>query len=191
MDDGQIGQLVYLVILLAAVGGWVLVEYRTRIGFALRTAMAWGMIFIGVAAGYGLWSDLRSDFAGIQTVTEGGAIEIPRSGDGHYYVTLRINGTPIRFMADTGATSMVLTQADARKLGIDPESLSYIGQAQTANGKVRTARITLPEVELGEYSDFRFPAWVNQGQMEGSLLGMEYLGLYRVEIANARMVLRR
>jgi aspartyl protease family protein len=69
--------------------------------------------------------------------------------------------------------------------------LVYIGTAQTANGTVRTARVELPSVTLGPYQDSDFAAWVNQGDMSDSLLGMEYLSLYRVEIAEDKMILRR
>ena len=94
-------------------------------------------------------------------------------------------------MADTGASNMVLSTQDAERLGIDPASLVYLGQAQTANGIVRTARVELPEIALGPFRDTDFPAWVNEGEMGMSLLGMEYLGLYRVEIAGDQMILRR
>lgn len=191
MDAETTGRLFYLSLLLVAVGGWVIVEYRKRMGEALRTALAWGLIFIGVMAGYGLWNDLRTDIAPQQILTQSGQIEVPRAEDGHYYLTLDINGTPIRFMADTGATNMVLSDRDARRLGIDTQDLVYIGTAQTANGMVRTARIRLPEVALGPHLDQDFPAWVNQGEMSQSLLGMDYLSLYRVEIAGDRMILRR
>ncbi len=191
MDSETIGRLLYLVLLLAAVGGWVIVEYRKRMGEALRTAAAWGLIFIGVMAGYGLWNDLRTDIAPQQMISEAGSIEVPRAEDGHYYLTLDINGTPVQFLADTGATNMVLSDRDARRVGIDPEALVYIGTAQTANGTVRTARVELPSVALGPYQDSDFAAWVNQGDMSDSLLGMEYLSLYRVEIAEDRMILRR
>jgi aspartyl protease family protein len=160
-------------------------------GQALRVAMAWGLIFVGVMAGYGLWNDLRSDIAPQQLISEAGVIEVPRAEDGHYYLTLQINGTAIQFLADTGATNMVLSQADARRIGIDPEGLLYLGTAQTANGTVRTARVDLPSVELGPYLDRDFSAWINEGDMDKSLLGMDYLALYRVELAGNMMVLRR
>lgn len=191
MDSETIGRLFYLVLLLAAVGGWILVEYRQRMGQALRVAMAWGLIFVGVMAGYGLWNDLRSDIAPQQMISDTGIIEVPRAEDGHYYLTLQINGTAVQFLADTGATNMVLSQADARRIGIDPDALVYLGTAQTANGIVRTARVDLPTVELGPYQDRDFSAWVNDGDMDKSLLGMDYLALYRVEIAGNEMILRR
>ena len=191
MDSETTGRLLYLVLLLVAVGGYVMVEYRKRMGEALRTAAAWGLIFIGVMAGYGLWTDMRSQIAPVQMVAEGGEITVPRANDGHYHLTLTINGIPVQFLADTGATNMVLSDRDARRVGIDPETLVYLGRAQTANGTVATARVELDSVELGPYRDEGFPAWVNQGEMDASLLGMEYLSLYRVELAGDQMILRR
>lgn len=192
MEPDQIARLAYLLLLLAAIAGWVFVEFRRRMGEALRVALAWGLIFCGVAAGYGLWHDMGN--LGVpppQMVSTGGEILVPRAPDGHYYLTLRINGIPIRFLADTGASNMVLTIDDATTIGIDPDSLVYLGEAETANGTVRTARIELPSVELGPYRDTDFPAWVNRGDMAGSLLGMEYLRMFRVEIAADQMILRR
>lgn len=191
MDGDTTARLIYLGLLLAALGGWIIAEFRGRMGFALRTAMAWGMIFLGVMAGYGLWQEVRTDVIPRQAVMDGGEITLPRAADGHYYLTLDIAGTPLRFMVDTGATNVVLSQADARKLGFDPATLMYLGEAQTANGIVRTARVELQDVRLGPYADPTLRAYVNDGDMDGSLLGMDYLGRFRIEIAGDRMVLHR
>ena len=191
MDSETTGRLIYLVLLLVAISGWVVVEYRQRMGQALRVAMAWGLIFVGVMAGYGLWNDLKTEIVPQQMISEAGTIEVPRAEDGHFYLTLQVNGTAIQFLADTGATNMVLSQSDARRIGIDPDELVYLGTAQTANGIVRTARVELPTVELGPYRDAEFSAWVNDGDMDKSLLGMDYLSLYRVELAGNKMILRR
>lgn len=191
MDTDTLARMAYLGIILVALGGWVIVEFRQRMGQALRMAMAWGLIFVGVMAGYGLWSDIRLDVMPQQMVSEAGAIEVPRASDGHYYLTLSINRTPVRFMVDTGASGMVLGDEDARRLGIEPESLMYLGEARTANGVVRTARVTLPEVELGPFLNRDFRAYVTEGEMPGSLLGMDYLGQFRMEFAEGRLILRQ
>jgi aspartyl protease family protein len=191
MDSEAYVRLAYLAIILVAVGGWLMVEFRQRMGQALRMATAWGLIFVGVMAGYGLWSDIRNDIMPSQMVSASGEVEVPRAEDGHYYLTLQINGTPVVFMADTGASNMVLSREDARALGIEPDSLRYLGEASTANGIVRTARVTLPVVELGPFRNEDFQAFVNDGEMDGSLLGMDYLGQFRLEIAENRMVLRQ
>lgn len=191
MDGIEFGQVAYLLLLLLAVGGWVIVEYRGRVGFALRTAMAWGLIFLGVMAGYGLWTDIRRTALPVQSTMADGRLEIPRASDGHYHLTLDIGGTAVRFLVDTGATNVVLSQDDARRLGIDPATLAYLGQARTANGVVRTARVALSDVRLGDFRDDRVAAYVTDGDMERSLLGMDYLRRFRIEIADGRMVLTR
>lgn len=191
MTGDTIAQIAYLALILAALGGWAMVEYRGRMGFALRSAMAWGLIFLGAIAAYGIWSDLKSDLTQSAVIRDDGRIEIPRAEDGHFYLTLDINGTPIRFLVDTGASGMVLSPDDATSLGIDAASLEYTGQAMTANGLVRTAQVRLPKVALGTHLDANFRAWVNETPMEGSLLGMDYLQAFRVELDGNKMTLQR
>lgn len=191
MDGDQISRLMYLGILLVVLLGWALVEYRGKLGLAARSALAWGMIFLGAMAGYGLWGDIRSSILPVQAVAEGGKIKVPRAEDGHYYLTLTIDGTKVKFLADTGATNVVLSDFDARRLGIDLDGLAYLGQAETANGTVLTAEVSIRNVELGPFYDARITASVTNGAMEGSLLGMNYLGLYRIEIDRDKMILSR
>jgi aspartyl protease family protein len=190
MESDSIARLLYLCLLLAAVGGWILVEYRGRLGTALRTAMAWGLIFVGLMAAYGLWSDLSRDVRRA-AVMVGDQMEVPRAPDGHYYLTLDIGGQPVEFMVDTGASSVVLSQRDAARLGLDPDSLAYIGQAQTANGRVGTARVQLSDVALGPWRDDRLAAYVTEGDMDVSLLGMDYLGSFDLQFSGDQLILRR
>jgi aspartyl protease family protein len=190
MEGDDFGRLAYLLLLFMAVIGWVFVEYRGRMGFAMRSAAAWVMIFVGVTAGYGLWTDMRDRSSASVDVVDG-TIALPRHFDGHYYAPMKINGNDIEFLVDTGATQVVLSQQDAERLGIDPASLAFLGEAQTANGTVRTARVTLPVVEFGPFKDTDVVAYVSEGEMDGSLLGMSYLGQFRIEIANREMILRR
>ncbi|WP_323006207.1 TIGR02281 family clan AA aspartic protease [Pseudorhodobacter sp.] len=191
MDNEVIGRVLYLGLLVVAVGGYLLVEYRGRMGQMLRGLMSWGMIVVGLMAAYGLWNDLGVQMVPRQSVATNGEVVLPRARDGHYYLSLEIDGTPIEFMVDTGASGVVLTQSDAQKLGFDPGGLVYLGSANTANGIVRTARITLENVRLGSYEDASLSAYVNDGAMDGSLLGMDYLGRFRVEIDQDQMILRR
>ncbi len=191
MDGETLARVGYLALILVALGGWVLVEFRQRMGQALRMALAWGLIFVGMMAGYGLWSDIRRDVMPIQEVATDGAVEVPRSADGHYYLTLMIDGAAVPFMVDTGASGMVLAGKDAERLGIDLANLDYRGEATTANGVVRTARVTLGEVELGPFRNEGFQAFVTEGALEQSLLGMDYLGQFRMEFDGGKLVLRQ
>lgn len=189
MDSDSIARLIYLVLLAAAIAGWFLAENRASMGKNLRMALAWCMIFLGVVAGYGLWEDVRGDVMPRQAfIGDENAIEVPRSADGHFHLTLQINGTAVPFLVDTGASDMVLSLDDARRVGIDPARLAFVGSANTANGRVSTAFTTLDEVTLGpaKFRDVR--AAVNGGEMRGSLLGMTFLRRFdRLEISDGRL----
>jgi len=192
MSGDDYGRLIYLVLLGSAVAGWFFMQNRQRLGKVAQQAAVWGLIFIGAIAAVGLWSDIRNNVAPRQSYLDGGMVEVPRAPDGHYYLTLQIDGMPVRFVIDTGASDMVLSRSDARALGIDPDGLSYFGSAMTANGPVRTARVTLDTVALGEIADRHVTAWVNDGEMDESLLGMAYLQRFAsIEIAGGKLVLRR
>ncbi len=189
MDSQDLPRLIYLVLLGAAVVGWYLAENRANLGKSARMAMAWGMIFVGLIAGYGLWDDIRRDVLPRQSVVaEDRIIEVPRQGDGHFSLTLHLNGEPIAFLVDTGATDMVLSLEDARRAGLDPDNLAFLGTARTANGTVKTAFTTVDDVAIGPVSFDNVRVAVNGGEMRGSLLGMSFLNRFeRLEIADNRL----
>ena len=103
----------------------------------------------------------------------------------------KVNGQTIDVMVDTGATNIGLSRRDAEAAGIDPGALAYIGSANTANGTVSTARVRLDSLALGDVVDAGISAYVTSGAMMDSLLGMDYLRRYRIEIDGAKMILSR
>ena len=194
MPDIETGRLIYLIVLMAMVAGWFFMQSRQGWNKTLQQVAVWAMIFTGVAAGYGLWEDInrQGDIPPQAYEASTGSVTLPRARDGHYYLTATINGTPLRFVVDTGATDMVLTRADAEAAGLSPDNLNYLGRASTANGEVRTAYVRLDEVELGGVRDTDVPAVVNEGEMRQSLLGMGYLQRWgRIEITNGELILTR
>ena len=103
-----------------------------------------------------------------------------------------VAGTPIRFIVDTGATTIALGPEDARKVGLDPDDLAYVGQARTANGVIETAPVTLARLDLGDIHDTNVPATVLRSELEQSLMGMSYLSRFaRVSIEGQRLILER
>lgn len=192
MDANDYPRLIYLLILLIAIGGYFFASGRESLGKTAQQMAIWGLIFLGTIAAVGLWSDIQNDVAPRQATLTDGSIEIPRGFDGHYALTLEINGTPVPFIVDTGASQIVLTQGDAARVGLDPDTLSYSGQAFTANGPVRTAPVRLRSLTLGGITDRDVFAVVNEGQMDTSLLGMDYLNRWgRIEIEDGIMRLTR
>ncbi len=193
MQPDDYGRLAYLILLGIAVAGWFITENRQSIGRTLRMAFAWGFIFVAVIAVWGLWDDIRNDVAPRQAVFTGEArVEVPRAFDGHYYLTLDLDGTPVDFVVDTGASEIVLTREDAGRVGIDMSRLRFVGVANTANGQVATARARIGSVALGPITDRDVAVSVNGAYMEGSLLGMSYLQRFsRLEIADGKLILER
>lgn len=188
----ELGRMAYLVLLLVAVGGFLLFELRARPGKTLRLAAAWAMIFLGVIALAGLWGDIRQAVAPQARMLEGGRIEVPMGGDGHFHLTARVNGQPVRFVIDTGATTIALAEDDARRAGIDPDSLAFVGQARTANGMVQTATVMLDSLTIGEIAERDVPAVVLRSDLDLSLMGMSYLSRFaRVSIEGHRLILER
>ena len=184
--------LIYLGLLLAAIGGWVFVQNRHQLGKMAQYLAVWAMIFLGGFVAVPLWQDIRSEVAPRQAVLQGGSVEVPRSPDGHFYLTLEVNGTPTRFVVDTGATDIVLTRADAAAAGLDTSMLIFSGRANTANGLVEIAPVRIETIGLGGVIDENVRASVNGGEMRESLLGMSYLSRFaRLEIADGRLLLER
>ena len=184
------GSAAYLVLLLIAIGGWLVVELRARPGSTLRAMAAWVLIFAGAMAVAGLWPHIR-DAAVPQALQVGeGRLEVPIGRDGHAYLTAQVNGVDVRFVVDTGASLVSLSRADARRVGLDPDRLAYFGLAQTANGRVSTAPVTLDSVTIGDFTARKVPGVVIDGDIGISLLGMTFLNRFgRVSFEGNRLVL--
>jgi len=193
MEHLETGQIIGG-LFMALIALWWFVGYsRGRLHQSLQNLAIWALIFVGAIAAAGLWEDIQDDVRPRQAVfADQGRVEIPRSFDGHYYMTLDINGTPVKFIVDTGATQIVLTQEDATRAGLDVTQLNYFGRANTANGEVRTARVLLNEVEVSGIRDRNVSAYVNDSELFSSLLGMSYLQRWdKIEIADGTLVLIR
>lgn len=193
MASDDIASLTYLSLLLLALLSWAIVHHRHSIGSFFQQMAAWAFIFIGTVAAVGLWSDIRQTVLPSHAAfTESGEIALRRAADGHYYATLDANGTPVRFVVDTGASGIVLSREDAERIGLPMDKLAFFGEAMTANGPVRTAPVKLDSLALGPVVDRDVAAFVNAGRMENSLLGMSYLQRYsRIEISGNQLLLER
>lgn len=188
----QNDRVVYAALLVGFVLIWLFIRHRGALGRVLQSLMTWAMIFTAVLAAVGLWQELQGGFSQRAMVIGTGHVDLPRSFDGHYYALLEVNGTPVRFVVDTGASSIVLSRQDAEAAGLSDENLQFFDTARTANGLVDTAPVTLDSLSLGPFTDRRVRAYVNGGEMRGSLLGMTYLNRYdRIEITEGRMRLER
>jgi aspartyl protease family protein len=192
-DPDTLMRLLYLVVLLVGIGGFFFWGRRGQFGRSLRDLAVWALIFAMVIIAYGFRDVLREELmpaSMVQVSPE--VVELRRGSDGHFHATVEVNGTPVRFMIDTGASDIVLSRRDAERAGLGPAGLDYDRRALTANGPVATARVVLDEVRLGSFADLDVPASVSAGTLDVSLLGMSYLDRFAgIEIAGDRMRLRR
>ena len=193
IDADTIANATYLILLglVLAAGLWL--QARSNLGRTLQSIAIWTLIFVGAIAGFAIWEDLGpTPGRQISTVDGTGQISTKRNRDGHYYLTLEVNGTPMQFVVDTGATDIVLNESAARRIGLDPDNLTYLGRASTANGTVQTAFVRLDRVTLGEVTDTNVAAVVTAGEMREPLLGMGYLQRWgKIEISGNELTLTR
>ncbi len=95
----------------------------------------------------------------------------------HFFADGAINGAPVRFVVDTGATTIALNSREADRLGIDYRRHGKPGFASTAGGVVRSYGVKLQRVEVGEIALFNVDAGVVEGSFpQEILLGMSFLG---------------
>ena len=182
-EDGWM-RMVYLVGLLALVASGVVAGRRRRLGDTAKQVAAWVGVALVLVVGYSYRFELTALGARVvgeilphRGVETGEAQVTFRAGvDGHYRVEALVDGVSLRFLVDTGASEVMLSRADARRLGFDVDGLAYTRLFSTANGTVRGAPVRLREIVLGPIRLTDVVASVNQAPMAGSLLGMTFLG---------------
>jgi aspartyl protease family protein len=122
---------------------------------------------------------------------DGGASEpketvLERSGGGHFYADVEVNGTLVRFLVDTGATGVALTERDAKRIGLDFDRGNYEQVGMGAGGPVRGKFVTLDKVSLDGKTAHKIEGAILDGS-EISLLGQNYLGRFSIEIRGDTM----
>lgn len=101
---------------------------------------------------------------------------VAKAADGHFWADAEVNGAPVHFLVDTGATAVALTPADAQRLGFKPADLRYSYNVTTATGSSRAASVTLTSVSINGARLDNVKALVIADGLDVSLLGMSYLG---------------
>ena len=134
-----------------------------------------------------LWPLNKSASPSAASATE---VSLDRSSDKHFYAEAQVNGQQVRFLVDTGASEIALTEADARKAGltVDPEKYELIGHG--ASGMVRGQYIELQSIDLGGIRESGAKAVIVQGASV-SLLGQPFLeDVDEIVIRKGEMLLR-
>jgi len=195
-------RLLYLVLLLAFVAMGLRLS-RGRLGPNLRHLGIWALIVLSLVAVYAYRAPLMRFAAPVMLELDpsrvvevsdpdgGSELMVARGNDGHFHVNGRANGTAVDFLVDTGASSTVLTLADAERAGLDITALSFDQPVRTANGIAYYAEARLDSLEIGPWRLNDVPVSVMPGEaLDTSLLGMSTIDRFsswRVE--GDRMVL--
>lgn len=168
--------------------------YRGRTGDAIKAVITWIVIGAGMLAGYNYRYEIGQlgyRIAGElgapapaqvseQSATGQQSVRIRRRTDGHFIATVTVNGSSVPMLVDTGASTVVLKQTDAKKLGIETSRLKYTVPVQTANGVAYAAHVRIRTASIGQITVNNIDALVAQpGVLKESLLGMTFLSRLR------------
>ena len=154
------------------------VGLRQPAGKTLKMVLAWVGIFAVVFGLFAFRSEiadvgqrLRSEATGTATV-DGETVRIPIASDGHFWVEAEVNGRPVRFMVDSGASITTISSDIARAAGVQIGSDRAV--VSTANGPAMVARGRAERLEIGPIERTDFPIHVID-QRGLNLLGMNFL----------------
>jgi aspartyl protease family protein len=193
IDLVRLGVIGLMLLLSAAASRWRLVAFAGGLA-------AWALVALLLVALYGYRFELKEAWSRVAgellptraRAVAGGSIAFARASDQHFRIDALVDGQPLRFLLDTGASAVVLSRQDAIRLGFVPERLSYTQIFETANGRTRGAPVRLKEVSIGPIRFTDVPASVNEGALGESLLGMRLLEqLSSIEIKNDTLLIRQ
>ena len=203
VENYDFSRLIWLGALVALIGAGLLRSGRP-LGAMARNLGTWAVIVLALIAGYQYRYELQ-DFASRVTaglvpgsplalgLEDGHAtVTLDKAGNGHFEARIMVNGTPVRAVVDTGATSTVLTAQDAQAAGFNPAALNFTIPVSTANGMARAAAVRTDELAIGGIVRKDMPVMIAAPGMLGqSLLGMNFIGsLSGFDVRGDRMILR-
>jgi aspartyl protease family protein len=196
----QFASLIALGALALMIASWVVQEFRGQWMRGVQAIVLWAVLLFGVVGLYSYRGELHevanrliSDMApGEPVIGSGGEVSIARRMDGTFVVAGRANDRDLRFIFDTGASTVVLTAESAQAIGIAPAALTYMVPVFTANGRTMAAPVTLDTLRVGSITERRVRALVARpGALRENLLGMTFLErLASYEVRGNRLILR-
>ena len=180
MEDGPsfIWGVVCIVLLMSS-----LAARRLPLGYVAKAAFAWIAIFAALFAIFSfrfefraVWERVKADISGTagQSVN-GEEITIRRQDDGHYWLQLDVNGKPVRFMIDSGATTTAVNGNTARETGIQVDTNGYPVFLDTANGRVTAQRGIIHSLQIGTREVGQHNVVVSESFGDTNVLGMNFL----------------
>ncbi|MFT4025264.1 MAG: retropepsin-like aspartic protease [Novosphingobium sp.] len=118
-----------------------------------------------------------SGFGPTQAHSVDGTVESNSASDGLFYVTAMVNGKPVRFVVDTGASVVVLTRSDAIKAGVTRGAKAV--DVETAGGSSAMHSVNLKRVDIAGQALTDVDAAIMGAELPVSLLGQSVLSQMR------------
>ena len=123
----------------------------------------------------------------------GRKVHLQADASGHFSADFRFNGRNIPAVIDTGATVVALSRTTARRIGINVTESAFTSHAETANGRIRAAPVTIERLALGRIELRNVDAAILQdGALPTSLIGMSFLArLKRYSVEGSKLTLEQ
>ena len=123
--------------------------------------------------------------------TQNQPVSLYADSSGHFFGNMSVNGASLKYVVDTGATSVALNGTDAKRANID-----YLkgekSVASTAGGQVVAYRVTVNTLKIGTIVLNNVDAVVIEGAFpEVVLLGMTALNRLEMKRDNTIMTLTK
>jgi len=164
-------------------------DYGSNPDSQLGRRMLWIAALSLLGGLYLLFSMLENNSSTLSTIDSTGAamVVLEQDRNGHYEAQGQINGQPVTFLVDTGATDVALPESTARALGLD---FGPRVQVMTAAGPATAWVTRLDEVTVGGIRRENVRATITGGEFNGILLGMSFLKHYNLQQQDGRLVIR-
>lgn len=127
---------------------------------------------------------------GTAPVASGNSIVLTADARGHFFTDGYINGRPIRFMVDTGASYVALSESMAQTLGLNYKEAQRVNM-MTANGTSEGWMMKLNQVRVNDVMVYNVDAVITPATMPAALLGNSFLNHFSMERHGSRMELNK
>lgn len=117
-------------------------------------------------------------------------VRIPRNSQGAFVTLGSVNGRSTEMLVDTGATTVAMSEIEAKRLGISYRLDGVKSGVQTASGFANAYQVSLSRVQVGDIELTNVDAMVIKGNSPHAvLLGMSFLKRVNMEIEGSVLVL--
>ena len=130
------------------------------------------------------------NLGGAASAGGGAQIVLTAASGGHFVTNGTINGKTVRFLVDTGATDIAISEAEAERIGLKFRD-GQRAYSNTANGQMTVHRVTLDAVRVGDVQVYNVDAIVGSAQMDYVLLGNSFLTRFQMKRENDILTLNK